>query len=37
VQAFNTGYDLFIGTPLSKPDGLRTSDVTLGFNLNWSY
>ena len=36
-QAFNTGYDLFIGTPLSKPDGLRTSDVTLGFNLNWSY
>ncbi len=36
-QAFNTGYDLFIGTPLAKPDGLRTSSVTLGFNLNWSY
>lgn len=36
-QAFNTGYDLFVGTPLSKPDGLRTSSITLGFNLNWSY
>lgn len=36
-QAFNTGYDLFIGTPFSRPDGLRTSNVTLGFNLNWSY
>lgn len=36
-SAFNTGYDLFAGTPFSKPDGFETSSVTLGFNLNWSW
>lgn len=30
-------YDLFIGTPISKPDGFNTSHITTGFNLNWSY
>ncbi|MFZ4692902.1 MAG: ShlB/FhaC/HecB family hemolysin secretion/activation protein [Burkholderiaceae bacterium] len=30
-------YDLFIGTPISKPDGFKTSHITTGFNLNWSY
>lgn len=36
-SAFNTGYDLFAGTPFSKPDGFHTSSLTLGFNLNWSW
>jgi hemolysin activation/secretion protein len=36
-SAFNTGYDLFAGVPLSKPDGFKTSPVTLGFNLNWNF
>ncbi len=36
-SAFNTGYDLFAGTPFSKPDGFETSSLTLGFNLNWSW
>ena len=36
-SAFNTGYDLFAGTPFSKPDGFTTSSLTLGFNLNWSW
>lgn len=36
-QAFHTGYDLFAGAPLSRPDGFKTSDVTLGLSLNWSY
>ncbi len=30
-------YDLFVGVPLAKPDGFTTSNVTTGFNLNWSY
>ncbi len=30
-------YDLFVGTPISKPDGFNTSHITTGFNLNWSY
>ena len=30
-------YDLFVGSPLSKPDGFKTSHITTGFNLNWSY
>ncbi|HHT0321838.1 TPA: ShlB/FhaC/HecB family hemolysin secretion/activation protein [Raoultella planticola] len=36
-NAFRTGYDLFAGTPFSKPDGFHTSAVALGFNLNWSW
>lgn len=34
---FNTRYDLFAGIPLSKPDGFKTSPVTLGFTLNWDF
>lgn len=30
-------YDFFIGTPLARPDGFKTSSVTTGFNVNWSY
>lgn len=30
-------YDLFVGTPLSKPDRFQTSSSTAGFNLTWSY
>ncbi|RNM02342.1 ShlB/FhaC/HecB family hemolysin secretion/activation protein [Dickeya undicola] len=30
-------YDVFAGIPLSKPDGFKTSPVTLGFTLNWQY
>ncbi len=36
-SALRTGYDLFAGIPLSKPDGYHASPVTFGFNLNWSY
>ena len=30
-------YDLFSGTPIAKPDGLKTANFTTGFHLNWSY
>ncbi len=30
-------WDVFVGTPLSKPDGFQTSNTTAGFNLNWSF
>lgn len=33
----NTDYDLLAGTPFERPDGFRTSSLTLGFNLNWHY
>lgn len=36
-NAFNIGYDLFAGMPLSKPDGYKTSPVTLGFSMMFSY
>jgi len=36
-SAFKTRYDLFAGIPLSKPDGFKTSPVTLGFTLNWDF
>ncbi|EHJ5405801.1 ShlB/FhaC/HecB family hemolysin secretion/activation protein [Salmonella enterica subsp. enterica serovar Wedding] len=28
-------YDLFVGSPLSKPDGFKTSPVTSGFQVSW--
>lgn len=34
---WRTGYDIFAGTPFSKPDGLITDRLTLGFNLQWMY
>ncbi len=30
-------YDFFIGAPIRKPDGFRTSGVAAGFNLNFSF
>ncbi|MCL1622087.1 ShlB/FhaC/HecB family hemolysin secretion/activation protein [Ralstonia pseudosolanacearum] len=30
-------WDVFIGTPLSKPEGFRTAHTTAGFNVSWSY
>ncbi|WP_409171578.1 ShlB/FhaC/HecB family hemolysin secretion/activation protein [Variovorax sp. H27-G14] len=29
--------DLFVGAPVSKPQGYRTAKVTAGFNLNFSF
>ncbi len=29
-------YDLFIGEPLSHPDGFETADIVTGFMLSWS-
>jgi hemolysin activation/secretion protein len=33
----SVSYDIFAGTPVSKPKGLQTSSLTAGFTLNWSY
>lgn len=30
-------YEVFAGTPLSKPDRFQTARVSAGFNLMWSY
>ena len=30
-------YDFFVGAPIRKPEGYRTADVTLGFNVNASF
>jgi hemolysin activation/secretion protein len=30
-------YDIFIATPLSKPDQFQTAALNGGFNLSWSY
>jgi hemolysin activation/secretion protein len=30
-------YDVFVGEPISKPSGFRTSGSVAGFNLNWSF
>lgn len=30
-------YDAFAGIPVYKPDGFKTNNAVLGFNLNWSY
>jgi hemolysin activation/secretion protein len=29
--------DVFVGTPLHKPEGFRTASTTAGFSLNWSF
>ena len=34
---WKTGYDFFAGMPVSKPQGLSTDGLTLGFNLQWMY
>lgn len=30
-------WDLFAGTPLSRPRGFRTASLATGFNLGWTY
>ena len=30
-------YDVFVGAPISKPEGFRTAKVTAGFNLSFSF
>jgi hemolysin activation/secretion protein len=30
-------YDLFVGAPISKPEGYRTATTSAGFNLNFSF
>lgn len=29
-------YDVFVGTPLYKPEGFKTAETTAGINLTWS-
>ena len=36
-QVLSTGYDAFIGVPLSAPQGFMQDRLTLGFTLNWFY
>lgn len=33
----NMQYELFIGTPVYKPEGFKTASSVLGFSLNWSF
>ncbi|BFU60563.1 MULTISPECIES: ShlB/FhaC/HecB family hemolysin secretion/activation protein [Rodentibacter] len=33
----NLSYDVFIGTPLSKPNGFKTSHTVAGFSLNYAF
>lgn len=33
----SVSYDIFVGTPLKKPDHYKTDNVTTGFSLNWMY
>jgi hemolysin activation/secretion protein len=35
LQGLN--YDFFVGTPISKPEGFRTANVTAGFGLNYNF
>ena len=30
-------WDLFVGTPISKPEGFRAGSTAAGFNVSWSY
>ena len=33
----SVSYEVFVGTPLKKPDHYRTDNLTTGFSLNWMY
>ncbi len=35
--AGNVSYEVFAGTPISKPERLKTASLTAGFSLTWSY
>jgi hemolysin activation/secretion protein len=30
-------YDIFVGQPITKPEGFRTANTAAGFNFNWSF
>ncbi len=30
-------YDYFVGTPIKKPEGFKTSHVTTGFNVSYRF
>lgn len=36
-ELLSTQYDLFLGTPLSKPDSFQTDSLNMGFSLQWRY
>lgn len=36
-QLWGINYDLFVGMPLKKPDGFRTSHQVAGFNLSYQF
>ncbi|WP_241575780.1 ShlB/FhaC/HecB family hemolysin secretion/activation protein [Rosenbergiella nectarea] len=36
-QALSTGYDTFVGIPLSAPQGFMKDRFTVGFTVNWQY
>ena len=36
-RAWNTGYDIFAGIPLKKPQEFHTDPLSLGFSLQWKY
>lgn len=36
-EVLSTQYDLFIGTPLSKPESYHTDALNMGFSLQWRY
>lgn len=37
IPALLLNYDLFAGTPFSKPEGFKTSKIAVGFSLFWEY
>lgn len=36
-QYKHLNFDVFVGKPISKPDGFKTPSTVTGFNLNWSF
>lgn len=37
ISPLNLSYDVFGGTPLSKPQGFKTDSVNVGFSVSWQY
>ena len=37
ISPLNMGYDVSVGTPLSKPAGFKTDNATLAFSVNWGF
>ena len=36
-KLWGLNYEYFVGTPIRKPEGFRTSHVTTGFNLSYRF